>query len=358
MYKMVHQIKADYPFYILIFIYMLSAVLVASYVDDLKWFVPFVYVPEWLNAMITIGSVLTIVGALAALKHPRPFHAFRGQLSLFMQERLAGFVLFTAIALFYGTFTSMKMMMPEIAPFTADPLLSKFSTYLHFGRPAWEYLRFLNPYTQTIRFFYEYPWFLIMTGGTLCMCVARPGHLRSQYLWTFFLCWIMLGNIVALSFMSVGPVFYEALLQDNRYAELTSHLASLVTPENLSSQVPQMLWTAHVTKTPGFGHGISAFPSLHVSMATLFMLTAFKLRLWLGWCMTAYLFLIFTGSVHLGWHYAIDGYVSFLATSAMWLTVGAALRTAPKAFTPFAIASLWPGKTRWSTAPRGRPSQI
>jgi hypothetical protein len=39
----------------------------------------------------------------------------------------------------------------------------------------------------------------------------------------------------------------------------------------------------------------------------------------LGW---GYLALILVGSVHLAWHYAIDGYVSILAVLLIWRAAG------------------------------------
>jgi hypothetical protein len=42
--------------------------------------------------------------------------------------------------------------------------------------------------------------------------------------------------------------------------------------------------------------------------------------------MTLFAIVIFIGSIHLGWHYAIDGYASALATAAIWIAVGRLLR--------------------------------
>ena len=48
-----------------------------------------------------------------------------------------------------------------------------------------------------------------------------------------------------------------------------------------------------------------------------------------SWLLTGFCILIMIGSVHLGWHYAIDGYVSVLAVIAIWKAVGWALRFHP-----------------------------
>ena len=45
-----------------------------------------------------------------------------------------------------------------------------------------------------------------------------------------------------------------------------------------------------------------------------------------GWLVAAYALVIQIGSVHLGWHYAIDGYVGAALALSIWLVAGALLR--------------------------------
>ncbi|MFC7665225.1 hypothetical protein ACFQWF_24725 [Methylorubrum suomiense] len=62
-------------------------------------------------------------------------------------------------------------------------------------------------------------------------------------------------------------------------------------------------------------------------MATLFALAGRHLSLWLGRMLMLYGAVIFIGSIHLGWHYAVDGYASVIGTVLLWSLVGRATKT-------------------------------
>jgi hypothetical protein len=64
---------------------------------------------------------------------------------------------------------------------------------------------------------------------------------------------------------------------------------------------------------------------MHVALATLFALVCWRTRRWLGIIMSIYVLVILVGSVHLAWHYAVDGYVSIAGMILIWWTVGRAL---------------------------------
>jgi hypothetical protein len=85
------------------------------------------------------------------------------------------------------------------------------------------------------------------------------------------------------------------------------------------------LWREYVKEGLSFGQSISAMPSMHVSIATLLIIATWNLNRWIGLAMLANAVLILVGSVHLGWHYAVDGYVAALGTWLIWLASGWAI---------------------------------
>lgn len=91
-------------------------------------------------------------------------------------------------------------------------------------------------------------------------------------------------------------------------------------------ELQQTLWLNYSSGDRSIVSGISAMPSMHVSIATLMALGTWQLSRKLGMLMTIYAVIIMIGSVHLGWHYAVDGYVSAIGTIAIWYGTGWALR--------------------------------
>jgi hypothetical protein len=76
----------------------------------------------------------------------------------------------------------------------------------------------------------------------------------------------------------------------------------------------------------GLGSGITAMPSMHVAMAQLTWLGMRRVSRAAGWWFFAFFVVIWIGSVHLAYHYAVDGLVSVIATTAIWWASGALLR--------------------------------
>ena len=152
----------------------------------------------------------------------------------------------------------------------------------------------------------------------------RP--IRSQFLWTYVITWTLLGNVVAYFFMSGGPTFYERITGSDRFTVLTSYLSQQAP---MTNEIRDWLWTNYASGLAGSATGISAFPSLHLALATLFVIQAWHFDRRLGFVLGAFCAVIQIGSVHLGWHYAIDGYFSIIATMLIWKATGWVLARGP-----------------------------
>ena len=134
------------------------------------------------------------------------------------------------------------------------------------------------------------------------------------------LVWILVGNLLAGLFMSAGPAFYGEVTGDKlRFAGLLEFLAHGASSPGSSAYCQAYLWTLNTIGQTGLGSGISAFPSVHVALATLNALFAREYSRRLGIVAFAYAALIEVSSVYLGWHYAIDGYAAAIATVLIYV---------------------------------------
>lgn len=256
--------------------------------------------------------------------HLRALHVVRATLA---PERFAGLLLFSALAAFMGAFTSVKTMLPLVAPFWSDTALSNLDRLIFLGQDPW---RLLHPIlgnhhiTRAIEFLYGPAWMLLMVGAPFFVCVhLKNEDLRRRFLAAYLLAWIVNGTIAACLTMSAGPAFYGAVTGDpHRFGGLVSYLQFDRMNPLSAAWGQQLLWTNYQRHGSYFGAGISAFPSLHVTMAVLFALFGWNLHRRLGYGLMAFAGTILLGSIHLGWHYAVDGAFAIASTCGMWKLSG------------------------------------
>jgi membrane-associated phospholipid phosphatase len=135
--------------------------------------------------------------------------------------------------------------------------------------------------------------------------------------------WLSLGTIVTHLMASGGPFAYEALTGSSVFSDLFIHLRAVDMKYDLVAlDLQAHVWNNVTTGNYERWKGMSAMPSLHVAAAVLFPLVLGRIHAGLGAVGWAIVVLILLGSVYLGWHYAIDGYVGIVGTLGVWSIAG------------------------------------
>ena len=234
--------------------------------------------------------------------------------------RLIAVALLALIGL--AAFTTFKIGIPKLVPFYADPFFAAADAALHFGDPGLHLHAVLPQWLQyPIGFLYGPVWFLLWFGFIAFVAAYADRDLRRRYFWSMALTLSLLGTVAALAFSSVGPVLYERFYHVDRFADLMAAIRSSAIGEYMEL-ASGYLFENYVDDGSRPGTGISAMPSVHLAVATLnaLLLTRFgRIPGAIGW---AYVGAILAGSVYLGWHYAIDGYVSIAVVAIIWRGVG------------------------------------
>ena len=172
-----------------------------------------------------------------------------------------------------------------------------------------------------------------MTLGVIVCAYLRDSHLRTQYVLSYAVSWILIGSVLAWLLPAAGPCFYDDFAGGApTFTALMDTLAgydrTLVTEggAGLAALKNQQALLNHFGGSGPLvlGGGISAMPSMHNALAVLFALGGMRINRVLGWVMWIYAALIWIGSIHLGWHYAIDGIAAVVLVMLIWYACGRA----------------------------------
>lgn len=227
---------------------------------------------------------------------------------------------------FISVVSSIKRLIPLMQPYAWDRAFADLDQALHGGVQPWAIVQSLfgHPYlTSLVSEVYSYPWFFAVALMQFWL-IFTINPQRHRLVMTSLLCWILLGNLAATVFSSAGPVYYAHFVNGpDPYQPLIEHLAQVNAEITLSALTTQeYLFSMYQSGTILPGTGISAMPSMHLSMATIMVLCARHIGRKLTICAAAYLIFLELGSVYLGWHYAVDGYVGISGTLAIWFLLG------------------------------------
>ena len=238
---------------------------------------------------------------------------------------ITGLPLLAAMVVFNKGMLELKPMIPLVKPFSFDEAFMQLDRSLHFGVDPWVWLQPVLGHdlvTFAISIAYNF-WFLALFGTFMWFGFARQASaLRSQFFISYMLCWWIGGGLLAVYFSSAGPVYYSNIgLSPDPFVPLMDYLRDVDTRWPIWSLFTQQaLWDGYTGKGPAIG--IAAFPSMHNASAVLFALAACRLSKLAGWIFSIYAAIILVGSVHLGWHYAVDGYGAIVLALVCWWIAG------------------------------------
>ncbi|SFF92797.1 PAP2 superfamily protein [Duganella sp. CF458] len=284
-------------------------------------------------ATLALGLVFALCGytiyVMVCQRPARLLHHLRVELTAYLtRERL----LFAApvlamMPLFSASFTVIKAAVPLVQPYAWDARMAAADAWLHGGSQPWQLLQHVlgHPYLTAIINLNYHLWFFIMLSMVYWLAFnLERRQLRMQFMLSFVLSWILLGNVMAMLFSSVGPCYYGHVVPGaDPFAGLMTYLhnANEVIPV-WALDVQNMLWRDHAADSTNNALSIAAMPSMHVASSVLLALLGWRLNRAAGAALSVFALLVLLGSIHLGWHYAIDGYAGALGAWIIWTLCG------------------------------------
>ncbi len=277
---------------------------------------------------LIVMLVLRLIHYAVVIKPESPIRALAADIvALATRPKLIinALPVFAAMVFFNKAMIELKPAIPAINPFAWDMTFMEWDRALHFGFDPWVILQPLLGHdivTFAINLAYNF-WFVALFAAWFWFGFQKQaGELRARFFLSYMLAWWIGGGLLAVMFSSAGPVYFDELgLAPNPYTELFAYLNDADTRIPLwFLDTQQMLWDGYTGKGPALG--ISAMPSMHNASAVLFALAFRHVSKGLGWFFAVYAVVILLGSVHLGWHYAIDGYAGIAIAAFSWWVAG------------------------------------
>lgn len=238
------------------------------------------------------------------------------------QTMAAGAPMLAVAIVLLPYFSKMKAAIPLFNDYTWDNAFIAWDRAIFFGHDAWEALQPALGYpvvTAFLALLYQL-WFLLLYPGVLFFAFARIDHtVRRQFFLTYVLSWTLIGGLMATGLASVGPCFVGPLLGDPRFDDQMAYLnAANEQIPVMTLKVQAMLLEWFAADANGLGSGITAMPSMHCAIAFLFWIAMRRLSRGWGAFFGVFFFITWLSSVHLAYHYAVDGLVSLIAVAVIW----------------------------------------
>jgi len=255
-----------------------------------------------------------------------PFAYFKSRTNwAWLPRRISASLPIAALALFMPAFSTMKSSIGKFSAFDWDATFIAWDRTLH-GTDPWLLLQPIMGFaevTLAASTIYHLWFALIYFGPFLFGFYVADRALRLRFFLAFLGSWTVVGMVFATLFASVGPVFAEPILGIGTFKDQTDYLAQANTIYPIAVvDVQAMLLEWYQAGDYGLGRGITAMPSMHVALAWLYVLAMWRIDRRLGIGFAVFFVGIMLSSVHLAYHYAVDGYVAMALVTVVWWGAG------------------------------------
>lgn len=225
-------------------------------------------------------------------------------------------LLFLTIPLFWSYFAPVKAMIPAVSGFWADPYLAATDRFIFLGADpsALTHRLFGTLATRVVDVIYA-SWLPVILILAFLIAVRGDERSRARFYAGWGLIWLLLGIGGAFALGSAGPIFGTRL--GFGFEGLSERLHEINQAKPLIAiMASDTLWANYQSGHTEIGNGISAAPSLHCAIAFFMALLARGTKLFP--LAAIYAAIIWIGSVHLGWHYFVDGLLSLAGVLLLW----------------------------------------
>lgn len=293
--------------------------------------------PAWIAGFVVISAIYGFVWmALHGVKRPA------AEAAAYLSRERSKLLFIALVMLLAGmnmvSFMWVKPLLNYLVPFWADPFLAKWDAILFLGQDPWQTLGWLS--FPNAGFVYHPIWFLLMIGSLLIAAFAPSSSNKSAVLLSYFALWSVVGPLIHWIMPAAGPIFYERMGYGPRFEGLDGG------PETVA--VADYLWSIYASESFGAGSGISAMPSMHVTMSSWVVIVFFVfVRRWLPLAIAGWI-TVFALSIALGWHYALDGIVGGIAAVVCYWALAKLFRTNANGSIGFRLTALANNPTRQS----------
>lgn len=283
--------------------------------------IPFEFSRPMIAALMiwSIGFVFLLIRtSISSLKIDRPLTSLlagiKGESDIL--GKAFGYALLLGLAMALHGWA--KTMIPEVGGYWADPMLANFD-YRLFGQDPWHLFREIGLGSLFAKVYVS--WFPVTFGMMGLLAFSKRDH--GVLLTAFLAILILIGTIGQYVLPSAGPIFYERLGLGTRFDEL------IATADPSVTYLSDYLWRNLESGGANLGTGISAMPSMHVTLAvwTMFAARAFWRPLTIP--AAVYASIIYVTSVASGWHYATDGIVGAVLATAIYAWLSKRARQSP-----------------------------